>query len=200
MRVLIATGLAGAALASLAACGKPAAPGAPQAAAPAASAPSGSGALSLQDLPHRKAGLWRQTMTLEGVDRPLPTTEACSDAASEAKLTLLGQHRNKDLCQNQQFTRNLDGSLSFSVSCDMGPRGKTVSNGTISGDFNSSYKIAMDSTTSGAPVEQANRERKMTITATWIGPCAPGQRGGDVIMADGRKMNLTDPSPGPHYR
>ncbi len=40
----------------------------------------------------------------------------------------------------------------------------------------------------------------MTITSTWTGPCAPGQRGGDLIMANGQKINLTDQNPGPRYR
>jgi hypothetical protein len=199
MRVLIATGLACIALASLGACNKAPSATASGAASAAATTPAASSPISLQDLPHRKAGLWRQTMAMQGVDRTMPAVQACTDAASEAKLSLLGQHKNKDLCQDQQFSRNLDGSINFSVSCDLGPRGKTVSTGTITGDFNSSYKIAMDSTTSGSPAAPANGERKMTITATWLGPCAPGQRGGDMIMADGRKVNLTDPSPGSGY-
>jgi len=196
MRVLILAGTACVALTSLAACGKPT-PGAAsgtQAAAPAVATP-----VSLQDLPHRKAGLWRQTMTMQGLDRAMPAVEACTDAGSEAKLSLLGQHKSKDLCQSQQFSRNLDGSISFNVSCDLGAHGKTVSSGVITGDYNSNYKIEMDSKTTGSPVPQANVERKMTITSTWTGPCAPGQRGGDIIMANGQKINLTDRDPGRRY-
>ncbi len=195
MRVLILTGLAGLALASLAACNKPAtsAPNAPQTSQTAAAASP----VSLQNLPHRKAGLWRQTMTMEGMDRAMPPAEACTDAASEAKLSLLGQQKSKDACQSQQFSRNPDGSISFSISCDLGAHGKTVRTGLITGDYNSSYKIVMDSKTSGSPIPQANTERKMTITSTWTGPCAPGQRGGDLIMANGQKINLTDHAPGP---
>jgi len=193
MRVLILAGLAGVAMASLVACNKPAS----NAATGQTAAPPGSASpLSLQDLPHRKAGLWRQTMTMAGVDR---TIEACTDEASEAKLSLLGQHKSKDLCQSQQFSRNLDGSISFNVSCDLGAHGKTVSSGVITGDYNSSYKIEMDSKTTGSPNPQANTERKMTIAATWTGPCAPGQRGGDMIMANGQKINLTDRDPGRRY-
>lgn len=198
MRVLIVAGLAGTALVALAACSKPASTTGATAGPPAASAPA-SGPVALQDLPHRKAGLWRQTMSLEGMDRTMPATEACTDAASEAKLSLLGQHKSKDLCQTQSFSRNLDGSISFGTTCDQGAHGKTVSNGTISGDFNSGYKIAMDSTTTGSPTPQANGEHKMTITATWVGACKPGQRGGDLILPNGRTINLTDPAPSLRY-
>jgi hypothetical protein len=185
------------ALTALAGCQRKASP----APAPVASAaPSFGGApIALDTLPRRKAGLWRQTLELAGSDKSLPPVESCADAASEAKLTPLGQHKAKDLCQNQAFARNADGSISFSVSCDLGPRGKTVSTGTISGDMNARYVIAMDSKTTDAPIAEANVEHRMTITATWLGACGPGQRGGDMIMADGRKVNLTDPAPGSRY-
>lgn len=189
MRKLVLISLAGAA-ALLAACGKPAA---------TTQATASASPLAVQDMPRRKAGLWRQTVALEGSDKAMPALEACSDAASEAKLNLLGQHRNKDLCQSQSFSRNSDGSIAFNVACDMGSRGKTVSTGVISGDFNSSYKIAMESKTTGAPVPQLNAERKMTITATWIGACPAGEKGGDMILANGSKINLTDPSPGKRF-
>jgi hypothetical protein len=32
----------------------------------------------------------------------------------------------------------------------------------------------------------------MTIQATWLGPCAAGQRPGDVIMGNGMTMNVLD--------
>jgi hypothetical protein len=180
MRAVIRLSLVGVTLAGIAGCSPPA-------------------AMAISDLPHRKAGLWRQTMRLQGSDRQFPAIESCSDAASEAKLTLLGQHRDQTLCQSQSFRRNTDGSIAFEVACDLGPRGKTVSSGTISGDFHSAYKIDMASKTTSAPAAQLNGERKMTITSTWIGACAPGQRGGDMVLADGRRINLTDPSPGAGY-
>jgi hypothetical protein len=32
----------------------------------------------------------------------------------------------------------------------------------------------------------------MTMTAKWLGPCAAGQRPGDMIMPNGMKMNILD--------
>jgi hypothetical protein len=191
MRVLITMALVAA---GLAACSK-SAPG-----AAAQTGFAGPRPLALQDMPHRKAGLWRQSVSLAGSNIIMPETMACTDAVSETKLTLLGQHKTKDLCQSQQFTRDPDGAIGFAVSCDLGVRGKTVSTGTISGDFNTRYQIAMNSRTTGAAIPPLNAERKLTITATWQGPCAAGQRGGDMILADGSKVNLTDAAPGTHYR
>jgi hypothetical protein len=180
--------LASAALLSLAGCQKPAAPAAgpaPQAAS-APTAPA-SGPIALESLPHRKAGLWRQTMTLEGAPQGLPASEFCIDSASEAKMSMLGQQMSKDHCQTPQFTRNLDGSITFSSSCDFGDGHKTNSTGTISGDYNSSYQVAIDAASAGGP---ASGEHRMTMTATWEGPCKPGQTGGDIILPGGRTMNM----------
>jgi hypothetical protein len=184
--------MAGAAVLGLAACNKPApASGASSQAAAVTAAPAApaAGPISPDNLPHRKPGLWRQTMAMEGVDRQMPATEFCIDPASEAKMSLMGQQMSRDKCQPPQFSRNLDGSLSFSSACDFEGGGKMTSKGTISGDFNASYKVAIDSTTSGGPAGMEG-DHKMTITATWEGPCAPGQKGGDVMLPGGQKMNV----------
>jgi hypothetical protein len=34
--------------------------------------------------------------------------------------------------------------------------------------------------------------RTITTTAKWLGPCAAGQRPGDMIMPGGRTMNILD--------
>jgi hypothetical protein len=60
------------------------------------------------------------------------------------------------------------------------------------GHFNTTYKVSIDFTTTGAAVPSLNGEHGMTIAATWVGPCAPGQTGGDLIMSDGGTMNLGD--------
>ena len=33
---------------------------------------------------------------------------------------------------------------------------------------------------------------QMTIAAKWLGPCAAGQKPGDVMMGNGMKMNVLD--------
>jgi hypothetical protein len=192
MRVLITGILASAAVLSVAACNKPAAGGSAAApAATAAPAAPASGPISLQNLPHRRPGLWRQTMVMEGMPQGMPETQLCIDAPSEAKMSLMGQQVSREHCETPQFSRNLDGSITFSSTCDFGgAAGKTVSHGTISGDFNSSYTTVIDSTHSGGAGSEANSTHKMTITSTRIGECQPGQKGGDMIMPGGRTMNL----------
>ena len=186
MRSLIATGLAGVALVSLAACNKPAAGNSATAAAGGA-APA-AGPLSIGQIPQRKPGLWKQTMVMDGA----PTAGAiqlCVDAASEAKMNIAAQNIAGAKCDKPRFTRALDGSIAFSNSCDMGASGKMQTSGTIKGDFNSGYVATIATTTSGASLAQMNGAHTMVINATWTGPCAPGQTGGDMILPNGMTVN-----------
>jgi hypothetical protein len=195
MRASITVALTGVALVALAACSKPApatAPGSPSAAA-SASAP---GPIAANQLPHRKPGLWRQVMTMDGTAPAGPGMQLCVDEASEAKMSAFAQRMpGAGHCPPAQFTRNLDGSVSFSESCDAGANGKSTSTGVIKGSMNSGYTEEIDTQYSGSSVASLNGDHKMTITATWVGPCAPGQRGGDLILANGMKRNVLDSEP-----
>jgi hypothetical protein len=50
----------------------------------------------------------------------------------------------------------------------------------------------------GAPVTTLNGRHQIVITATWLGPCKAGQRGGDMIMSNGMKINMMDTLNGMH--
>jgi len=189
MRHSIAAGLTGLALVSIAACSKPA-PGA-AGSSPAAGAPAASGPLSAAQFPQRKPGLWRQQISMDG-DASGPGLQLCVDATSDAKMSAFAQHIPGAKCAPPQLNRNLDGSISVAESCDMGASGKSTSTGLIKGDFNSAYTMTMDSQISGSPLAQMNGDHKMAITATWTGPCAPGQRGGDIVRPDGSVHNVLD--------
>jgi hypothetical protein len=193
MRTVLAVGIA---IVSLAACNRSgstasdAAPAAGNAAAPA------SGPLAADQIPHRKPGLWKQTIAMDGGAPGPGFTELCVDADSEARMSLAAQHIPGAHCDSPQFTRNLDGTLAFTGACDMGANGKVLTTGTLKGDFNSGYTATMTSTTSGSPVAAMNGAHTMVITAAWTGPCAPGQVGGDMILANGMKMNALRPTGG----
>ena len=86
-------------------------------------------------------------------------------------------------CQPGQVNHNPDGSWSSITTCELRPGVKTTTRADITGDFNSKFTMVMRSPPDAAP--------QMTMVMTWIGPCKPGQRGGDVIM-NGKKMNVLD--------
>jgi len=176
LRTACITGLSAAAL--LAGCSKPAdkAPDAASAAKPAASAAP----VSLT-APKRKAGLWEQQMTTRGMQQ---TSSLCVDPASEGEMAVFGQQMAKETkCTQQSFNRRLDGGMEFTSTCPMGESGTITSKGVLTGDFNSSYKMEMTSTTTGASVEHMNGEHQMTLVATWKGPCPADMKPGDIRIA-----------------
>jgi hypothetical protein len=198
MRLMTATSLAAASLLLLAGCGKPAPKAGGEAASTAAGpAPAAPGPLTPQQIPHRKPGLWEQAVSMDGTGVGGPTMKLCVDEQSEAKMSLAAQNMPGAHCGTPVFTRNLDGSLSFTGSCDMGEGGKVQTVGTVKGDFNSSYTVSIDSERTGSPVEAMNGKHKMTVTATRLGDCAAGQKGGDMVMANGATINMLDHAPAP---
>jgi hypothetical protein len=57
----------------------------------------------------------------------------------------------------------------------------------ITGSFESAYTMTITTQREGIPAA-----RTITIAAKWAGPCAADQKPGDMIMPNGRKVNLTD--------
>ena len=195
MRALTAAGLTGLAVVALAAChrhdqasssappsgaaalvgGQSAAPPAPPPAAP--------------DRPHREPGLWEQHVSVDGLEG-VQTIQLCIDKSSDGKLSLYSAQAATGRCDTNQMLRKTDGSWAFSSVCDMGSGGKVTTAGTITGDVARAYTVQSDSTTVGAAVPQMNGDHKVNITAAWQGPCRPGQKGGDLILPGGIKMNI----------
>jgi hypothetical protein len=194
MRAVIVTGLVGASLLVLAGCNKPAQKAGGDTATNTG-VPAAPGPLSPAQIPHRKPGLWQQAMNMDGAAVGGPSMKLCVDEVSETKMSLAAQNMPGAKCETPVFTRNLDGSLSFSNSCDMGADGKVQSAGVVKGDFNSAYTVSLDTERTGSPVEAMNGKHKMVITATRLGDCPPGQKGGDMVMANGMTVNMLDHAP-----
>jgi hypothetical protein len=65
----------------------------------------------------------------------------------------------------------------------------------VNGDFNSAYTVKVVTKREGGPPMPGvarHGEMHMAVAAKWLGPCAKGQRPGDMIMGNGMKMNVLD--------
>ena len=144
--------------------------------------------------PHRKAGLWVQTMNAAGRAQ---TMKMCLDADTDSKMAIWGQAMKKDSpCATNVITPT-PGGWSFKSECDMGAAGHIVSSGVATGDFNSKYVVKINSTTTGASFAQANGTHEMQLEASYAGACPPDMKGGDVTMEipgmkGGMKMNIEE--------
>ncbi|MGI8839791.1 MAG: DUF3617 domain-containing protein [Caulobacteraceae bacterium] len=150
---------------------------------------SGAGRAAVQP-PARKAGLWEQSMTRDGAALAIVgRVRVCVDAASEARLSLFGGRMGRSACPRRAVVRRPGGGYAFASTCDMGEAGVTTTSGTLSGDLAARYRIHAHSDTAGSSVPAMNGGHVTDIDATWLGPCPAGMNPGDMILANGMKIN-----------
>jgi hypothetical protein len=182
--------LIGAAALTLAACQK--APGAASGQSTAAATPADT---PMGGPPHRRAGLWEQTIARDGKPMGMGDMKICVDDAMEAKAAMfksvgpMGQSGADKDCTHNIPSKGLDGSWSFSVTCKMPDGMQESSTGKISGDFSSGYHLDLTSDTTGASFAPMNGHHTMQIDGKWLGPCPAGMAGGDMQLANG--MNIS---------
>ena len=142
-------------------------------------------------LPTRKAGLWEMTMYFHNARLPQRTMKQCTDAASDRLMNMNFGGANEQACSKKDIVRNAAGFF-IDSECTFGGV-STASHAVVTGSFDSNYAVDVTSTRHGGPPGlPASGGTHMTITAKWVGPCAAGQRPGDVTMANGMTMNVLD--------
>ena len=144
------------------------------------------------DLPARKAGLWELKMNLAGHNAAMPTFQHCIDAATDKEMMMQGGSGRGQKCSKQDVQRAGD-TITIDSVCDIGNGATATSHAVVSGDFNSAYTVKVNSKRQGGPaVPGMPGETNMTIEAKWLGACKADQKPGDVIMANGMKVNVRD--------
>ena len=153
---------------------------------------SASPALAL-DMPTRKAGLWELKMEFQGRNLPAQLMQQCTDATTDKLMTLNFGGAAERNCQKRDVN-NSGGTITIDSVCQFGDA-TTTSHAVVSGDFNTAYTVQINSTRQGGrpiPGVAPGSESHMTIAAKWLGPCAAGQKPGDVMMGNGMKMNVLE--------
>jgi hypothetical protein len=153
---------------------------------------SASPALAL-DMPTRKAGLWELKMEFQGRNLPAQLMQQCTDASSDKLMTFNFGGAAERNCQKRDI-QNTGGTITVDSVCQFGDA-TTTSHAVVSGDFNSAYTVQINSTRQGGrptPGAAPGGETHMTIAAKYLGPCANGQKPGDVMMGNGMKMNVLE--------
>jgi hypothetical protein len=144
-----------------------------------------------QEIPTRRAGLWEVTMTHDGRNMPPQTMQQCTDAETDKLMNAFGGALSADMCSKQDI-KKVGATLVISATCQIGPM-KSTSQSVVTGDFSSNYTVKVTSKIEGLPAgAQDAAGGSTTIQARWVGACKPGQRPGDIVMADGKTMNIRD--------
>jgi hypothetical protein len=188
--VIVGAVIATGAVLALGGCNKGGSSGATGA---SASADAGGAPTAGAAFPVRKSGLWSIARLRDGKAAVQGmgggAMKLCIDSKSDAKMGALGAGMVKSLCTQQTTTRGLDGSWSFSSTCQFGPGGTTKSTGTARGDFATSYSVHTESDTEGSQLPGMNGHHVTDLTATYAGPCPADMQPGDVLLANGMKIN-----------
>jgi hypothetical protein len=138
---------------------------------------------SAADAPVRKPGLWEVKTTIEGQGRPV-TVQQCIDAATDQMLQSSAGPFAAPLCTVRDVTKS-DAGMIIDTHCSF--NGKPANaRAVVSGSFDSAYTMTV--TAEGGALPPV----KMTIEGKWLSACIAGQQAGDVIMANGVKVNIPE--------
>src|SRR5579871_861654 len=142
--------------------------------------------------PHRKPGLWEQTLQSDRSPTPI-VTKWCFDAASDRLVPVLGrrQRRNRPMaaaCAKMTVTKSGDSYVTDSQ-CSFG--GATITNHqVITGDFNVKYSAVNTINVQGSSDPVRNGAHTITMTAVYKGDCPPELQPGQVERPDGEVVSM----------
>jgi hypothetical protein len=159
----------------------------------AGSATAGAAGTAHLGAPERSEGWWEFAgVTSNG--RSMGKQNLCVTSATEARFSAFDQITQEQLlgykCSKADFRRAGSG-WEFDVACDTGIAaseggGIVISQGKLSGDFQSSYEIHMT-------VKQAGETHSGVIKARRTGSCPSGRKPGDLVIDDSETLNVLAP-------
>jgi hypothetical protein len=142
------------------------------------------GAALADDYPSRKPGLWEVTIAAAGA--PAHKMQMCIDAATDQLFHTVGTDlRTKHCAQNDV---KVNGAVVTSDSvCKI--HGTTVTT-TATTNFTSDSAYHSDIKTHFDPAVLGKTDEAMTQDGTWSGPCPADMKPGDLVLANGIKINV----------
>ncbi|MBP7490004.1 MAG: DUF3617 family protein [Azospira sp.] len=155
------------------------------------------GSLSLSawsaELPKRKSGLWEIHTQIVGAPSPGPM-KMCVDANTDNLMQ--EQPGQKPDCSAMDVKQS-GNKVTIHTVCRM-DKTTVTTDGVLIGDFSSGYKS--DMTMRYSPPLQGMKETRMTQETRWLGPCAKGQKPGDIIMPNMGTFNPAEMMKDPRFK
>ena len=144
---------------------------------------------ALDDYPKRKAGLW-EVRGVSAQASGLPPTRFCvGESTDRADSHLDRSVGERGACSLGAFKRAGSAWLAESVCSET--RSTVTSRAIATGDFETEYRIDT-LVTYDPPLGGVRREDKEAMVARHLGPCAPGQKPGDVVIPGMGTLNMVD--------
>lgn len=138
---------------------------------------------SAADTPLRKPGLWEVKTTMEDRGRAV-TVQQCVDAATDQMLQSSAGPFSAPLCTAREVQQS-EGGMTIDSRCTFNGNPASA-HAVVTGSFDSAYTMSVTAEGDDLPAT------KMTMEGKWLGACAADQRPGDVVMANGVKVNIPE--------
>ena len=142
------------------------------------------------EFPERKPGLWEMTSNLNIMGREVKQViKQCVDEKTDKELLSMGKNSPAGAdCTDPTFEK-IGSTYLSKMSCK--GKGMNVSTETVfRGNFQSMF--TSESTITYNPPLPTGAEQKVTMNARWIGDCGNGLNPGEILLQDGRKINLME--------
>ena len=144
------------------------------------------------NLPKRKAGLWEiQDNVTNGATSPHAIPKIRLDADTDRALYQFAAKMSGAVCSKMDFSVS-GSSFTLDSVCQMqGPQGamNMVSHSKTHFDGDTAYHT--DTHMQFQPALLGKTSRDVSSNGRWLGPCATGQKPGDMIMPNGTVMNIS---------
>lgn len=140
------------------------------------------------DLPKRKSGLWELTMQMPQTGHKQTMQQCIDSATDDISRQQAEAMQGKNQCNPPEITR-AGNKITVHGVCKM-DNSTVTTDSTFTGDWSSAYHG--DIATRFDPPLYGQAGSKMSIDAKWLGPCAPGQKPGDMVMPGVGTMNTQD--------
>jgi hypothetical protein len=138
------------------------------------------------ELPSRKAGLWEIKMSFENRNGASQAIQQCIDAATDQMMQSGAGPLAQAACSRRDVQKS-GNTVTIDAACTVGGKAAT-SHAVITGSFDSAYTMTVTSESDALP----GGKMTMTMVGKWLGPCAADQKPGDMIMANGFKVNVLE--------
>jgi len=145
-------------------------------------------AAGLADLPKRKPGLWELSVVAASGQQTQVTGRMCLDAATDAALTNFGVGLSNQVCSKRDV--RVTGSVAtIDAVCKIGDSVQTL-HSKITFTGNTAYRAEVR--VHSDPPFMGRSDTTTTQIGKWTGSCPPEMKPGDLMMANGMKINLKD--------
>ena len=142
-------------------------------------------ALAAEEL-SRKPGLWEVKTSIDSANAAQRVVQQCIDPSTDAMLQSVAGPFNAAACEGRDV-QHAGGATTIDFKCNVAGKPATAHT-VVSGSLDSAYTMTVTAQSEGIP----NGKMVMTMDGKWLGPCTADQKPGDVVLANGVKINLPE--------